>query len=31
MMTILWGSALSFGRFDQYLFPLYERDVASAG
>jgi pyruvate-formate lyase len=29
MMTILWGSALSFGRFDQYLFPLYERDVAS--
>ncbi|NLF27232.1 MAG: pyruvate formate lyase [Clostridiales bacterium] len=29
MMAILWGSALSFGRFDQYLFPLYERDVAS--
>jgi formate C-acetyltransferase len=29
IMSILWGSALSFGRFDQYLFPLYERDIAS--
>ncbi len=28
MMSILWGSALSFGRFDQYLFPLYERDLS---
>lgn len=27
MMTLLWGSALSFGRFDQYLYPLYERDI----
>ncbi len=29
MMTLLWGSALSFGRFDQYLYPLYQRDLAS--
>lgn len=29
MMTMLWGSALSFGRFDQYLYPLYARDLAS--
>ncbi|MGJ4848669.1 pyruvate formate lyase family protein [Bacillota bacterium Meth-B3] len=29
MMSILWGSALSFGRFDQYLFPLYEKDLSS--
>jgi len=29
MMSILWGSALSFGRLDQYLFPLYRRDIAS--
>ncbi len=29
MMSILWGSALSFGRLDQYLFPLYERDLIS--
>ena len=28
MMTLLWGSALSFGRFDQYLYPLYARDMA---
>ena len=29
MMSILWGSALSFGRLDQYLFPLYEADIKS--
>lgn len=27
MMTMLWGSALSFGRFDQYLYPLYRADI----
>ena len=29
MMSFLWGSALSFGRFDQYLYPLYKRDLDS--
>ncbi len=29
MMTLLWGSALSFGRFDQYLYPLYAKDISS--
>ena len=28
MASFLWGSALSFGRFDQYMLPLYERDLA---
>lgn len=27
MMTLQWGSALSFGRFDQYLWPLYRQDI----
>lgn len=27
MMSALWGSALSFGRFDQYMSPLYEQDI----
>ena len=29
MMTMLRGSALSFGRLDQYLFSYYERDIRS--
>lgn len=29
MMTLQWGSALSFGRFDQYLWPLYKQDMES--
>ncbi|MCQ2437138.1 MAG: pyruvate formate lyase [Clostridia bacterium] len=29
MMTLLWGSALSFGRFDQYLSDLYIHDIES--
>lgn len=28
MASILWGSALSFGRFDQYMGALYENDIA---
>lgn len=28
MASFLWGSALSFGRFDQYMRPLYEQDIA---
>lgn len=27
MASILWGSALSFGRFDQYMGELYENDI----
>ena len=29
MASFLWGSALSFGRFDQYMAGLYEQDIAS--
>lgn len=29
MASITWGSALSFGRFDQYMFGLYDRDLKS--
>lgn len=29
MASFLWGSALSFGRFDQYMCDLYEADLAS--
>lgn len=28
MASLLWGSALSFGRFDQYMHELYETDLA---
>ena len=27
MASFLWGSALSFGRFDQYMLTLYENDI----
>ena len=29
MASFLWGSALSFGRFDQYMRDLYEQDIVS--
>ncbi|HWR21853.1 MAG TPA: pyruvate formate lyase family protein [Feifaniaceae bacterium] len=29
MASVTWGSALSFGRFDQYMFELYDRDLKS--
>ena len=29
MASVTWGSALSFGRFDQYMFELYGRDIKS--
>lgn len=29
MASFLWSSALSFGRFDQYMYDLYAADVAS--
>ncbi len=29
VQSVAWGSALSFGRFDQYLCGLYENDVKS--
>jgi formate C-acetyltransferase len=29
MMSLCWGSALSFGRFDQYMYPYYRRDISA--
>jgi formate C-acetyltransferase len=29
MMSMVWGSALSLGRFDQYMRGYYEKDIAS--
>ncbi len=29
MASVTWGSALSFGRFDQYMVELYDRDINS--